>query len=383
MTQDQFQSRLKPPTPELNFMIALGKLPHTESGLPATMAGIRPMKSGLLLTVATAVALVAGGSPAKAIFIGDFNDVVDPGTNGSTYTVASGVNSSGEIVGTYNNLSNQAFTLSPGGTYTDVVVSSASTSTANGVNDSGGITGTYTDGSGGNHGYLQRGPTNTTHSFDAAGADAGATFSNGISAGGTTVGYYSQTTAGPVTTTYGFSRAVASTSTTLNPSLIGGNAVLGIEALGTNASGTTIVGSYQTSAGTFGFSETGGIYTSISDPAVGPGGYTVATGIDSNGDIVGYYYDGGSVYNGFIDVGGVFTPVADPNAGGDVTEVLGVNPTGTEIVGQYYNPNTSATVGFDSEIPEPGTFALFSLSALGIATIRRRRALGVRSVAAA
>ena len=128
------------------------------------------------------------------------------------------------------------------------------------------------------------------------------------------------------------------------------------------------MGSFSGGGVTHGFVYDGTSYTQLDDP-LGVNG-TVATTIDNGGDVGGYYVDGGGVTHGFVRMDGAFYTVDDPNAGG-ITAILGINDQ-RAVVGYYVDPNGVMT-GFQAEVPEPASFALFGLSALGVARLRRRR----------
>jgi probable HAF family extracellular repeat protein len=73
-------------------------------------------------------------------------------------------------------------------------------------------------------------------------------------------------------------------------------------------------------------------YTSLDDPVAAPGG-TLAQGINNQGQIVGYYYDGNGLAHGFIYGGGAWTKLDDPSATNG-TFAEGINNKG-QIVGYY------------------------------------------------
>ncbi len=113
--------------------------------------------------------------------------------------------------------------------------------------------------------------------------------------------------------------------------------------------GSVFVGAYFDGNTSHGFvarvSDTGsGItYTTLDDPYAfsGPaatnGGGTTLTGVDSNGDFVGYYYGADLAAHGFLYSQGLFTTVDDPLASLGAnrgTIVSGVD--GDEIVGSYF-----------------------------------------------
>jgi len=73
---------------------------------------------------------------------------------GATFTVARGINNSGQIVGTYSDASGGHGFLYTAGVFTPLDVPGAAATEADGINTSGQIVGTYFDQSGGEHGFL-------------------------------------------------------------------------------------------------------------------------------------------------------------------------------------------------------------------------------------
>jgi uncharacterized membrane protein len=117
------------------------------------------------------------------------------------------------------------------------------------------------------------------------------------------------------------------------------------EATGINSSGQ-IVGFYNIS-GIRGFLLNGGVYTSIDFP--GAGVSTWCEGINDNGDIVGWYIAPGNANpQGFLMQGGVFTTLSFPGA--TSTSPYGINNAG-EIVGEY-----STGVGVHGFTYQSGTY---------------------------
>lgn len=316
------------------------------------------MKSPLLFATVTTAVVLSGGHPALAAK--NFVTIVDP-TSGTVSTQATGINSSGLVVGTsYDSSGNShGFSLS-GGTYNAINVPGAAMTTASGVNNAGTITGYVTDNSGGVHGFTQTGVTPVQYDYTPAAATGGATYGSATNTTGawTTVGYF-------------YDNSIAAHGFTM---LSGSFATLDVtgtthstQALGINDAGT-VVGSFSGGGVTHGFVYDGTSYTQLDDP-LGVNG-TVATTIDNGGDVGGYYVDGGGVTHGFVRMDGAFYTVDDPNAGG-ITAILGINDQ-RAVVGYYVDPNGVMT-GFQAEVPEPASFALFGLSALGVARLRRRR----------
>jgi hypothetical protein len=327
------------------------------------------MKSGLLLTAATSIALLFGGNAAKAAW--DFTSISDPlGTQG---TVASGINDTGLIVGTYTDSSfNQtAFTLS-GASYSTVTVSGAASSVASGVNNSGQISGYFTDGSGNVHGYVQTGGTTAAYDVPTTpptSAAVGATYGSGINGAGTTVGYYLDNSSNY----HGFVNSGATISGVDVTGVPGTPS--GTQALGINGAGT-IVGTYYNGTVNQGFIDVGGTFTPVAVPGATS---TTVSSIDSVGDIAGSYTDGGGISHGFVDVDGTFYTVDDPN--GSQSWILGFNNLGT-VVGYYLDAATGNPVGFSADVPEPATLALFGLATVGLVAVRRRRAVSTPGLSA-
>jgi probable HAF family extracellular repeat protein len=103
-----------------------------------------------------------------------------------------------------------------------------------------------------------------------------------------------------------------------------------------------------------GFLNNGGTFTQIDFPGTTAG--TSASGINSSGEIVGYWYDSTNVQHGFLLSNGVFTSIDFPLA--KSTEAWGINDDG-EISGSFVD-TSSVTHGFIftgsawSEVDVPG-----------------------------
>jgi probable HAF family extracellular repeat protein len=348
MTQDQDRAQYTPPmcVPPGIVVEGAGKM------------GMRPMKSGLLLAASAAAFLMAAG-PARAAW--NFVTLVDP-SDAIGYTVASGINNSGEVVGSYEDSSFQihGFTYN-NPTYTTVDIASSAATAISGVNNAGSLAGNYT------------GSGNVVHGFAGASAPldnpapAGntATYQSGINGSGTTVGYYKD--AG--LSTHGFVQSAGVFTSFDVPGTTQSTQGLGINAAG------TIVGSFVSGGETHGFVGTlPSSLVQVDDPLGVEG--TVVTGIDSAGDLVGYYVDGGGVSHGFLDVAGVMTTIDVPNSGPGVsTEIWGISPLGSTVVGYTIDSSVGVFKGFVATVPEPATFTLFGMATLGAMRLRRRRSL--------
>ena len=89
--------------------------------------------------------------------------------------------------------------------------------------------------------------------------------------------------------------------------------------------------------------------------------FTVATGINNSGVIVGVYEDQNGNDHGFLDKGGVFTTLDVPGGAGFFTDAFGINNAG-QVVGQYFTAdfNLSGFVysdGVFTTLQHPGTGA--------------------------
>jgi uncharacterized membrane protein len=86
---------------------------------------------------------------------------------------------------------------------------------------------------------------------------------------------------------------------------------------------------------THGFLLSNGKFTTIDAPGAQPGfEFTVASGINPRGDIVGTYIDSSFNSHGFLLSNGVFTTIDVPGA--VETVAFGINAQG-EIVGIYFD----------------------------------------------
>jgi probable HAF family extracellular repeat protein/VCBS repeat-containing protein len=245
----------------------------------------------------------------------------------TNFTVANGINDTGQIVGYYQDSSFHLHGfLYSGGAYTTVDDPLGTNVTlANGINDTGQIVGYYADSSAVTHGFLYNGGKYTTID-DPLGTEGNG--ANGINATGQIVGTYGHS---GVAHGFLYSGGSSGTYTTLNDPL-GTN---GTSANGINDKGQ-IVGNYQDSSGSeHGFLYSGGsngTYTTLDDPLGTQG--TVANGINATGQIAGYYFDSSFHLHGFLYSGGTYTTIDDSLAGPPGTQAYGINVKG-QIVGDY------------------------------------------------
>ena len=119
----------------------------------------------------------------------------------STASVATGINTSGLIVGVYQDVAGltHGFATSDSSTFNDVDFPGATSTQAIDVNDAGAIVGDYFDAANVEHGFVSSGGTFTAIDFPGATSTAVA----GINANGDIVGGYTDTTGNPRLSAFG------------------------------------------------------------------------------------------------------------------------------------------------------------------------------------
>jgi hypothetical protein len=153
---------------------------------------------------------------------------------------------------------------------------------------------------------------------------------------------------------FGFSLSGGTFTSFTDPNAVG--PITTTQLLGVNSSNIA-AGFYVNGAGnTQGFTVNlaTNTYTAVNLPASFNAVSVTATGVNNAGVISGFYLDAGGFTHGFIDDGGVFTSYDDPN--GTNTMFLGLNDDG-QVVGSYVDIN-GETQGF-----------LFTISTLNWQTI--------------
>jgi hypothetical protein len=238
-------------------------------------------------------------------------------------------------------------------TFTNFDYPGGSNTAAYGINSSGQIAGYYYNA--GWHSFLRSSDGSTFTSFDYPG-NSGSTLAHGINDSGQIVGSYPYDAAGS-----GFLRSSdGSTFTSIDdPSAFGvsNGGGFGTVAHGINTSGQ-ITGFYYTGNAFHGFlrSSDGSAFTSFDDPSSALP-QTVANGINSSGQITGSYYDSSGKLHGFLrsSDGSNFTNFDDPSAGPQGTTAWGINDSG-QIAGYYYD---AGSVGHGFLRKSDGTFTNF------------------------
>jgi len=117
-----------------------------------------------------------------------------------------------------------------------------------------------------------------------------------------------------------------------------GLGLLGTEPIGINSRGD-VSGYFQDVNGVYhGFLKHGSTFTQIDVPGANqtPGNGTFANGINNRGDIVGYYLDQQLNYHGFLLSGGQFTTIDVPVLGSE-TFLTNINEPG-DLVGYWLDP---------------------------------------------
>ncbi|MGX1412797.1 hypothetical protein [Bradyrhizobium elkanii] len=246
---------------------------------------------------------------------------------GNTYTAATGINATGQIVGWYlvqPGQQHHGFLYSNGdyATLDDPLAGSYYTlsgTVANGMNAAGQVVGDYGTTTGTIHGFLYSGNAYTTLDDPLATN----TYPYDVNATGQIAGSYQDTIVGFY---HGFLYSAGIYSTLEDPLAAKGTWGTGINDQG------HVVGYYDTGDLSHGFVYINGTYTTIDDP-LGTYG-TWATGINNLDQIVGYYLDDHGDH-GFVYSGGSFTSIEALSIPSG-TQAFGINDSG-DIVGQYFD----------------------------------------------
>lgn len=142
----------------------------------------------------------------------------------------------------------------------------------------------------------------------------------------TAVGYFNYESITPQTYNTAFELVGGVYKVILVPGAAQGSIATGIN------SSSQIVGFYTDSSDvTHAFYDSAGTIETVDNPA---GTGTAAFDINDSGDIVGQFVDTSGNIHGYLDVGGTFTQIDDPNAPTGGTVATGINDSG-EIVGYW------------------------------------------------
>jgi hypothetical protein len=231
-------------------------------------------------------------------------------------TAVQDINNTGVVVGDYGNNGNRFGFYELLGIFTTLFgPAGASNVTANGVNASGQIVGSYDDINGNPGSYIYSGGTYTTLAADNLTAinDAGIVVGWRFLNGGTI---------------QGFRYIGGGNAGFIDVAVPGANYTL---PFGINNAGD-IVGEFSDNSPSHfhGFLDHNGTYTVLDDPLATNG--TWATGINNQGQIVGKYVDGSGTHS-YLYSGGVYATLADPD--GTATAVNAINDHG--VIGGVYS----------------------------------------------
>jgi len=244
---------------------------------------------------------------------------------GVVTTVASNINNSGQIVGSYvDSLGTQhGFVTEKDGGFTTIDFPGAVSTTGLGINDKGEVTGSYTDDAGIVHGFLLRDGNLSPFDFPGSIFMLPITINNK----GQIVGEYQLGTAGDQNV-HGFLFDNGSFNTIDEGS--GQDGFFFTEAIGTNSRGE-VVGDFFDPNLFRGFIGRNSIFQAFEVPSQSD---VFLGAINARGDYVGIYGDTNLVQHGFLNQHGSFLTVDFPGA--DTTFALGINSSGT-MVGTYTN----------------------------------------------
>jgi hypothetical protein len=219
------------------------------------------------------------------------------------------------------------------------------------INNSDNIAGSYLDASSVQHGFYGTLAGSYT-SFDYTGTGVSATQARGMDDNGNITGY--APASGEVV---GFEWQLANGAMFTITGGKKGAALDGI-AQQINASGD-FAGDYQGKVDRYAYiGNTWALQTTL--PLEFSSTEMAGRGIDSAGDVVGWFYDANSVQHGFTDMGGTFTQVDYPGNNISYTVLEGINDSGL-ITGQYEDTSgiihgfTLDSKGTFKEITVPGS----------------------------
>ena len=342
---------------------------------------VLPLRVGLVLAAFAAFGLnSAAHAQSGTTYTYTLIDPVGTGTS------VSGINDSGQIVGSYQDPADTSRTYgyvkAPNDSYVTVSPFGSSSVAAYGINDAGLIVGTYisrTPNTFNFYGYVgtPAGGFTTINPFSSAFAEA-----LGVSSAGQIAGDYQDPNSGPTPfgqgSIYGYVGSADNGFTKVDPFGSDKTVVHGI-----NDSGQ-IAGYYvDPQTGHYlGYTGTVGSDTFVT---ISPFGSTNASvlGINNAGQIVGVYQDprSGGTY-GYVGAVGSssFTTVTPFDSGFADSRIEGINNVG-QIVGSYRDPRTGMLYGFlgtpNAPVPEASSVVSFGLllglGGLGV-SVRRRKA---------
>lgn len=325
------------------------------------------------LAVAACAMLFSGTGQASPF---NFTIVNDPNglTDTPPFIQLLGINNAGTIVG-YTGMGtpnpNRGITLTLPNSFTSLNpninvtcttcqvqvfgITNAGTTTDGFFTDAGGITHGFIDVGNGPTATVVDGPPGTTPAntqllgLDHTGGEAAGFFTNGA---GLTQAFID----------------VAGASSALPFGANGPVATDNNMATGVNDAGMVVGFDMPSATTSNGFLLSAGVYHLIQFPG---SVFTQPLGLNDNGEVVGTYTDSGGTMHGFTYMNGNYVSFDAPGAL-NMTTANGVNDQG-DIVGFFMNAN-EATVGFEAvPTPEPASLGLFSIGALLVWRIKKKR----------
>jgi len=103
------------------------------------------------------------------------------------------------------------------------------------------------------------------------------------------------------------------------------------------------------------------------------GSYSIASGLNDNGQVVGLFDTGGGLFHALLYSGGGMVDLntlIPANSGWTLTDATAINNNG-EIVGEGTNPSGQTDAFLLTPVPEPATCVLLALGSV-IFLLRRR-----------
>ena len=313
-----------------------------------------------------AVVLALGMHPAHAGY--QFQTIDNPAD--PTFNQLLGINDSGLIAGYFGSGAaghpNKGYTTAPPySSFVDENFPLSVQTQVTGLNNTGTTVGFWSDsnlgGGDNNFGFVDKGGAFTNVNNPLTGTGPAVNQLLGVNDSNIAVGFYVD--AAGATHGYTYDIAAASFSANIDdPNGVGATTAAAINSAG------DIAGFYTDGGGvTHGFVDIGGIFTTI-DPL----GSTATQLLGLNGsEAVGDFVDGAGAMHGTICniVTGACQTLDDPNGIGTTT-INGVNSKG-QLVGFYVGGDDN-THGFLAAAPEPASLVLVLSGLLGLAGVRRR-----------
>jgi probable HAF family extracellular repeat protein len=313
---------------DIRMFLSLKGIDMTTTAPPSAPETIRSVLLGLLGVPPSVAVKSTAVSPHEALAQPDTANVYEftsadyPGAAQSYVFDTDGTAALGAFVFDPSSASSPvtAFTVA-GGAYQILNVPNSTASIATGINTSGLIVGAYTDVAGSTHGFATS-DSSTFNNVDFPGANN--TQAIDVNVAGAIVGDYIDA----ANVEHGF---VSSGGTFTAVDFPGATSTA---AAGVNANGD-IVGGYTDTTGSHGFLLSGGVFTPINFPLASS---TTAFGINDNGDIAGFYTDTAGKSHGFVYADNNFSTV--DVAGASATELTRIKNWG-QVTGVYVDALTA------------------------------------------